>query len=59
MRFSIGLRQSLWREVGTRHVDHLASAYGGMPHRTKGCDYLKCNCPVWADGKETSILAID
>jgi hypothetical protein len=20
------------------------------PHRDKGRDYLKCNCPIWADG---------
>ena len=20
------------------------------PHRAKGRDYLKCNCPIWADG---------
>ena len=22
----------------------------GCPHRGKGRDYLKCNCPLWADG---------
>lgn len=30
---------TIWR----RHTDSCA-------HREKGRDYLKCNCPLWADG---------
>jgi hypothetical protein len=30
---------TIWR----RHAE-------SCPHRKKGRDYLKCNCPIWADG---------
>jgi hypothetical protein len=30
---------TIWR----RHTNR-------CPHREKGRNYLKCNCPIWADG---------
>lgn len=38
-RGSIGLMLTIWR----RHTK-------SCPHRTRGRDVLKCNCPLWADG---------
>lgn len=38
-RAKIGGMLTIWRR-------HTASC----PHRVKGRDYLKCNCPPWADG---------
>ena len=38
-RVRIGGMLTIWR----RHTDT-------CPHRAKGRDYLKCNCPLWADG---------
>ena len=39
VRAKLGVMLTIWR----RHTN-------ACPHRTKGRNVLKCNCPLWADG---------